>query len=352
MAVTAQAGIFSFGPQAAKGTLATTFYKHRALDVDLGVQDDVRLGGLEVGGLPVPTFPYKAGYVVGGGASLQPRLENTFGWLMYAALGKVTTSAVAGSVAAKDHLFEMTADGITVPWVSARKYIPPKDGDACTDLGETYKDLKVLGLAFQMGSDTPLNARVDMLGREFTLDDSGSGWSYGNASFEDWDSIPVACMTDGYISVAGEELPVVQATFAWQNSPLPLQNEKVIGSPLIDDVTILTRQLSFDITVKYNDPVLYRKVLTGAPLGTTWTGTPFTGAFDIKTVSSVNMPSETIPWSLRAQASEVNMQQVGGVQLGAGRAVFMRFQGVALDTGGSYASFTLRNRTASYVWPT
>lgn len=351
MAITAQAGVFSFGPQASKGTLAPVFHRHRAVDVDLGIQDDVRLGQLEVGGLPVPTFPYKAGYVIGGGASLQPRLEDTFGWLLYGALGKCTSAAVVGNADVYDHTFEMAADGTAVPWMSMRKYIPGNSGDLYTDLGETYRDLKVLGLAFQMGSDTPLNVRLDSLGREFFLSDSGDAFVYSD-EFEDWESIPVACMTQGYINVDGEDRPVVQATFQWQNQPLDIRQEKIIGSPMIDDVTILTRQLAVDIMVKYNNAELYRKVLTGSISGTEWTGTPFTAPLDINTVSSVNMPSETIPYSLRCQADEIQLQQVGGIRLGAGQAIFMRFQGVALDTGGQYAKFTLRNKKASYVWPT
>jgi len=43
---------------------------------------------------------------------------------------------------------------------------------------------------------------------------------------------------------------------------------------------------------------------------------------------------------------------VGGLRLGAGQAIFMRFQGVALDTGGQYAKLTLRNKVAAYNWPT
>lgn len=351
MAVTAQSGVYSFGPQAGKGVPATTYYRHRAVDIDLGVQDDVRLGQLEVGGLPVPTFPYKAGYVIGGGATLQPRLKDTFGWLLYGALGKWTATAVGGHAGVYDHTFEMSDDGTAVPWMGMRKYIPPLSGDLYTDLGESYLDLKVLGLIFQMGSDTPLTARVDSLGREFVLDDNAAEWDYAN-DYEDWESIPVACMTDGYISVGGEELPVVQATFQWQNSPLDIKQEKIIGSPMIDDVTILTRQLSFDIMVKYNNAELYRQVLTGSVDGTVWTGTPFTAALDIKTVSSVNIPSDTIPYSLNAIATKVQLQQVGGIKLGAGQAIFMRFQGVALDTGGQYAKFVLRNKVATYTWPT
>lgn len=352
MAVTAQGGIFSFGPQSARDVAPTTYYRHRGVNINLGVNDDTRLGRLEVGGIPVPTFPYKTGYMVGGGAMLQPRLEDTFGWLLYGGLGKLTSSTgVVGQTGAYDHLFEMTADGVTVPWMGARKYIPPKDGDLCTDLGEVYTNLKVLGLAFQMASSEPLTSRVDFLGIDFSLDDSPDGWSYGN-TFEDWDSIPVACQTDGYIDVDGDELPVMQATVAWQNNPLPPDQEKVIGSPMLDDVTIISRQLSFDLMVKYESPALYRRVLTGNPLGTTWSGTPFTVPVEVNMVSSVNMPSLTAPYALKVYAPEVNLQLAGALPLAAEQAVMLRFQGVALANAGSYAQFTLRNKKTTYTWPT
>ena len=354
MAVTAQAGVLSFGPQTGKGATATTFYRHRAVDIDLSVLDDVRLGQLEVGGTPIPTFPYKAGVMVGGGFTLQPRLQDTLGWLLQGAVGKVTSTAVGGNPDVYDHVFEMADDPSYVPWMSYRKYIPPKDGDLSTDLGELYKDCKIVGFSLASGSDTPLTSRVDVIGRDFEFinaaDDDPSGWTYSNA-FEDWESIPVACATDGFIKIDGTELPVVAAQFAWQNSPLDPRQEKVIGDPRLEDVTILARQFSYDITVKYNDAALYRRIVTGSPTGTAWTQVPFTAAFDINFVSSVNMPSETIPYSIRVQGDKLMMQQVGGIRLAAGQAIMMRFQGVAIEGGSNYTSFTLRNKVASYPWP-
>lgn len=354
MAVTAQAGVLSFGPQTGKGVAATTFYRHRAVDIDLSVLDDVRLGQLEVGGTPIPTFPYKAGVMVGGGFTLQPRLKDTLGWLLQGALGKVTSTAVGGNPDVYDHVFEMAADPSFVPWMSYRKYIPPKDGDLNTDLGELYKDCKIVGLSLASGSDTPLTSRVDVIGRDFEFinaaDDDPSGWQYSN-TFEDWESIPVACATDGFIKIDGTELPVVAAQFAWQNSPLDPRQEKIIGDPRLEDVTILARQFSYDITVKYNDAALYRRIVTGSPTGTAWTQVPFTASFDIKFLSSVNMPSETEPYSIRVEGDKLMMQQVGGIRLAAGQAIMMRFQGVAIEGGTNYAKFTLRNKVASYPWP-
>lgn len=94
MAVSAQAGTVGFGPQEAKETRATRFYRHKATMVDLGILDDTRLGIPEIGGRPVPTFPYKAGVMVGGGLSLQPRLENTLGWLLRGLTGGYTSDGI------------------------------------------------------------------------------------------------------------------------------------------------------------------------------------------------------------------------------------------------------------------
>lgn len=42
-------------------------------------------------------------------------------------------------------------DSTFIPWLSARKQLPKRNGDAATDLGETYTDLKVVGLTFVDG---------------------------------------------------------------------------------------------------------------------------------------------------------------------------------------------------------
>lgn len=356
MALTAQAGILSWGPQSGKESEATTFYKHRAVDIDLSVMDDVRLGQLEIGGLPVPTFPYKAGYQIGGGFTVQPRLQDTLGWLLYGALGKCTTSAAddnPSGEAVKQHVFEMDSTAPAyVPWMSFRKYIPPKDADLATDLGERYVDCKITSLGMQSGTDTPLTSRVEVSGRSFLLDDAASAWTYSNANYEDWESIPVACQTGGFIKVGGTELPVVAAQFTWGNQPLDSRQEHVIGDPALEDVTILSRTFNYDITVKYSDSTLYRKVLTGSPSGTAWSATPFTAAFDIKFLSSANIPGvDNYPYSLRVEGDKLMMQQVGGVRLAAGQAIMMRFQGQAIDTTGDYCKFTLKNLVTGYTWP-
>lgn len=362
MSVSAQAGIIGFGPQVGKGTLATSFYRHRATMVDIDLADDVREGPPEVGGLAVPTFPYKAGPVVAGGMTIQPRLENTLGWLLYALLGGVD-SQVNGDTVSYTHTFGFDSlDSTFVPWLSFQKYIPKVGGAALSDLVQQFQDCKLISSAFTFPNDGPIVARLDAIGRRVDLDVPTAGSPPFTLAWENemehWGSIPVGCFTGGFIKVDGVEIPVVAAQVGFQNVPLDLRMERVYGDPYLQDITIVQRRLAFDITVKYEDQDLYRQVLTGTKIGTEWYQHPFTAALDIKTVSSALMPATvsppvtpTDPYSLEIKADEVMLNQVGGLTLAGNQAVLMRFTGVAIDNALDYVTMELVNEVASYTWP-
>jgi hypothetical protein len=358
MAVTAQAGIFGFGPQAEMETAATQFWKHKATLIDLGVNDDIRVGPMEIGSGPFPTFPYKAGYVVGGGVELMPRLHDSLGWLLYATLGDCDT-AVSHTNNVYTHTFTpLAADQSFVRWLSLRKYIPMKEGDPDTDIGELYTDVKPVGLTLTLPNDSPITARWDFIGREFTLVDSISGWSWQNANYENWDSIPVGCELGGFIKftgggLTGEELPVVGARVTFANQNLDIRQEKVYGSPALEDITIIQRQITFDCTIKWNNPELYKAILTGSRVGSAWSSSPMTGSMDVAMVGTgIAGSGGTQKYQLNIAAQNIMWQMNGPIQLAGGQAIIARFTGTALEpTSGDYAQFILKNEAASYSWP-
>lgn len=355
MAVTAQAGIFGFGPQSEMGSEASLFWRHKATTIDMGVLDDIRVGPLEIGSGPFPTFPYKAGYIVGGGVEMQPRLEDSIGWLLYAAMGECVTTGPVDL--AYSHAFTpLDADKAFVRWMSLRKYIPQKESDITTDLGELYTDCKPVALALTLPNDAPITARWDFMGREFEMIDDVSGWAWQNA-YEDWGSIPVGCEVGGYIKFTGggltdEELPVVGARVTFANQNLDIRQEKVYGSPALEDITIIQRQITYDVTIKWNNPELYKALTTGATDGTVWTSQPLTGSLDIAMVGTDDIGAGTTPFSLNCTAAEIMWQMNGPIELAAGQAIMMRFTGTALEpAAGDYATFTLVNGQTEYDWP-
>ena len=361
MATVAQAGILGFGPQQGKGydVPAGMWFRHKATVGDLAIQDDQRLGPPEVGGRPLPTIPYKAGVMVGGGLTIHPRLEASVGYLLKGALGYCDTSAGSGGVF--NHVFKLSpSDPGFVPWMGFRKYIPPSGEPGDPSLGEIYKDCKVLGLALTLPNEGLISARVDALGREFLLDEnptwgttsgSGNGW-HPSGEFEDYPSIPIGSTPGGYIDTPTYgNLPVIQATVTVANQNLDIRQEKVYGSPYLEDITVIGRQVGLDLTVKWKNPSLYRAILTGAVDGTSWSSKPFTTALTFRAISPDDMPSEAQPYELLITITEAMLSLQGGVVLAGNDAVLMRFTGVGLDTTGEYATFELRNQFADYDWP-
>jgi len=360
MAVTAMSGVVGWAAQESKSTevgyvAPTTWYRHKATLVDLAVQDDVRLGVPEVGGVPVPTFPYKAGVLVGGGVTIQPRLESTLGWLLYGMLGDKTTTQ-QGTTDAYDHVFKfLAADASATKWFSFRKHIPRRENVATTDLGEVYTDCKIMGMTMTLPNDAPVTTRVDVLGRKFQLDHAPDAWTWAN-TFEGFGSIPVGCNTSGYVKMpdySASELPIMAGSVTFQNVPLDLRQDRVYGDAYLEDITVVMRQLTFDLVLKWNNPDLYASMLTGASNGNNWTSEVFTSDLEIMIVAPEVIGDTQVPYSLKIVANKVMLSMPEGIQLAGGQAIMTRVTGTALEpTAGEYVEFTLTNGETSYTWPT
>jgi hypothetical protein len=268
MATVAQAGILGFGPQQGKGYDVPDgeWYRHKATVGDLAIQDDQRLGPPEVGGRPLPTIPFKAGVMVGGGLTIHPRLESSVGYLLKGALGYADTTSGSGGVF--NHVFKLDPSNPGfVPWMGFRKYIPPSGEPGDPSLGETYKDCKVLGFAWTLANEGLIAARVDALGREFVLEEdpswgttsgSGNGWA-ADGEFEDYPSIPIGSTPGGYINTPTYgNLPVVNAVITIANQNLDIRQEKVYGSPYLEDITVISRQVGLDKPISVSGDLDWR----------------------------------------------------------------------------------------------
>lgn len=360
MAVTAQAGTFSFGGQASKGTIASTFYRHRAVDIDLATLSDDRLGPMEVGGVPTPTIPYRAGVSAAGGATIAPRLEDTLGWLLYATAGSVTTTDdedVLGNTVTGmyNHEFKFATNASYIPYLSFRKEIPGSASDGSDDLGESFVDCKIINNAFALPNDGLITTRVDVLGRGVgqNFEDNPS-WTYDN-TFEDYNSIPIGTVTGGYFQIptfSGTDLPIVAGNVVITNAPLDMRQEKVFGSPYMQDITVVSRRLAVDLVLKWEDPQLYRSILTGATDGTQWTTTPFVNDLDVYALSADDATGLSTPWGLRFQAASVMYQVNGGIRLAGNQSVALRVSGVGIASTSDYFTVNLGNTATQYSWPT
>jgi len=478
IAVPAGAGrVFRIGHR-----MAPVAFRHRAADIDLSAIDDVRMGPMEIGGVPVPTFPYKGGQLVTGGATLYPRLESSFLYLLWGAVGFKEGQELAGGVtylyeegvineeaiaaiidshaltvgastvlaaamleqpsdpsritvrrsmadagtpwtgnvvitgtdsadaalvetltfgsgsgaaetdileteglfktlvsvefpgyttgatdvadvgyAMYDHVFTYNpGEGLAacLPWMSFYKFIP---SGACTpnstdSLWEEYEDCKIAGMQLTLPNDGPIVSRFDVLGRKWHFSETNPLTYMGE--YEDYQSVPVGCHTGGWIKIptySASELPVVSAQLSMANTPLDIRQEKVYGSPDLDDITIVSRAVGIDLVVKWRDPDLYRKIYTGSVDGTEWSEKPFVESLDVLAVSNSHPFDCASPWKLRLECPSVLFQIGGGVRLAGNQAVMLRMTGTAIAPSNDatpYVTVTLTNRDRLYRWPT
>ncbi len=360
MAVTAQDGILSFGAQTAKDTVSATYYQHRAADINLGIQSDDRLGPPEIGGIAVPTIPYRAGVLAAGGATIHPRLEDTFGWLLHGAVGAVVSTADEDVFGTTDtgyvhHTFTLPTPSTALPWMTFRKEIPSET--AGKELGEIYENCKITSLAFMLPNDGLIQARVDVLGTaENTQFADPSGWSYENTLMEDYQSIPIGSVVGGYMKIpnySGADLPVTQARCILSNTPLPPAEEKNFGSPYLDSVTIASRAFAVDMVLKWKDQDLYRSIISGSTTATQWIADCWTEDLDIYAVSPAVIPGPLLnPYALRIEAAEVQYR-VAGLALAGQNAISLRIVGTAIaPASGEYVTIHLGNEVTNYTWPT
>jgi len=208
MATTSGAGILGFGPQAGKGVPVVdgSWYRHKALQVGLGIVDGQQIGPQEVGGRPLPGSPYKSGVSVGGAVTINPRLENSLGWLLFGALGYQQPAPKAGvnftSVLDRTLLTsgsQTISTGITAPPSARKLVVRVWKGDTQTFTGA----VTIAGTGgpetfdFSAGA-TGGQREVGLVAKESIV---------GNSSFTTVTSIVVSgtALSDIYISVGWED---------------------------------------------------------------------------------------------------------------------------------------------------
>lgn len=357
MSLTAQAGIFGFGPAAAKGEDATAFYRTKVLDMDVDVNDDVREGPLEIGAGPFPSFPYKAGYTIGGGCNMQLRLKDIMGWMLYAHFGKCQSVQVGGTQEYKHTFSPDDTDLSYVRYLTLRKYVPKTNNIATSDMGFVLKDCKPINMVMTLAQDAPLTTRWDFQGLDFELVPDTSVWAWENASYEDWKTVPVGCEVGGYVKVTGggftgEELKIIGAQMAFVNQPLPVQQERVYGSPYLDDVTVITRRAQVTFRVKWNNPEIYMAALSSQKNGTTWSPRPFTGSFEVAALSSELIGNTLNKHRLIATGNNAMWRLNAPIALAAGQTVIMDLVTTMLEPEtGDYFKIDVYNAKTGYTWP-
>jgi hypothetical protein len=332
-----------------------TWKRHRARELDYDASQMQQVFPLELGSTIVPTGAYKSGVALSGGVTLLPRLEDDFGVLLLASLGKSSSSSSGG---VGTHIFTFLTNESETPWLAIRKMIPGRDN--VDPLGMVGFDNKVAALRLTMPPAAPIEARLEFIGRVPELDNHPDVWE--GEAFEDFKSTPLACKGHFTIpTIFEKQLPTTQVVVELQNGVTTPREEMIIGSYFMDDIVMRTRALMLRFVFKWNNPELYQRTFAAKKGGKTWSPEPFITstdldgnfAFDILMESPFNIPGTTTPYSLRIRANSCYWEPQGNMQLQAGGIVMQQYMATVLaPAANAYCEFILVNgNTSGYSVP-
>lgn len=332
-----------------------TFYRTRAPTIGMGMQGPVTPFEWETGGPTTPSGTFKTMQFGGGNIDMFPRCEDVLGWLLYAATGAVSSAAYSGVTDAYKHSFTFHTDGLTLPWMAFRKYVPGGQ-----PLGEEFWDGIVSALRIvlpQMGP-AALTAMITARGARFA---DPTGWTWGNVS-EDTKSVPMAGLSGVFL--AGERLPTINAVVDLANNTTTPQDEMAHGSYHPDSFTSLNRSFSVRFIYKYNNSEMYRRMHTGSIAGTDWSAGPTvietvgaTKAFRLPLTAPYNIPGSDplTPYGLELWSDRVEMIPGNVLEVSANQMITQEFTLLstdAADPSKDYVMFDLINGVSGYTWPT
>ena len=353
MTVAASESIFGYGPQAAKGTLASTFYRHKATRVNVGPQQVIRQFPPEIGGGFHPTGAYKQMAFGAGQALMNPRLENTIGWLMYAACGKISDVDDVPEAGMYRHILTPPDNYYDMGWMSIRREIPGATGSS-DNVGEALKDCRCVGMRLAVAPGAILNSAFTFVGREPKLSETGvDTWTWGN-TYETYPSVPLS--HQGSLKLNHVEVPATNLVIDLVNSYTSPQEELIIGSPYPDDFILRQQILSVTWTYKWQNPSLYKSLLTGSNVESDglidWSPTVHTAPFEFDVRSPGYATGMSNPWRLDVYAPEFSWQAAGPPELMGGGWLALQFTGVAQEqTSTDTFRMWLENLTEEYAWP-
>lgn len=345
MSRTSLIGALGLARQSAKDVLATPLVYVPATSISLEPQQNTQTLPPEVGGSYFLRGSYKASVTGAGDIGLVVR-PNSFGQFLMGLCGQDTATGVSGQSGAYSHVFTpfTPAAGVDLPWFSYVK-------DISKLKAIQFLNTKVRSLRLDIPKASITTAQIGVLA---TTPSFVTPASLGTETF---DTTPPFQTVQATISLTpeGSGSNISANSIKMERFSLNLANnlsedEFSVGSPYLDDVTLLQKTATVDMDVIIRDTALHDAVYSnGSAAPSTWDPTVYRGALTITLTSGVNVPTTTQPYSLQAQFPGLDFLMMPISLSGADLVRATLSTQVTLGTSGTDRyTFTLINGIASY----
>lgn len=336
MSASSNAGYLGFEKQTAKGTAATAGFKFIGCTmVDAQPENIAATAAPVIGGKAFPEDGYKAAHRAGGTFAFEARADD-IGWLLYYMAGACNYAADTPVADASTHTFYMASgDDFTIPWVTFIR----SAGDLIKD---QLIDSKIATLRLAFAAGAPVIATFGVIAREAA--------NFALSPTVTLDNKPLLVTPDANALAQidydedGTLEDVITTGVIVDFANVLTNNEFVIGSYQLNDVTLLSRAVGITWTGIIEDDAMWRAMYYGSTTGTTWSTDPVLAKCLVKAVSG-QVITGTTQYSLQFECGEA-MWTVVRVPLASQSLIgFTATAAVTVPSSGEEFTFTLVNDT-------
>lgn len=310
----------------------------------------------EVGGVPIVDGAHKLGAYYAATADLHPRLEDKFGWLLFALCGDVSTVSDEPASGLYTHYFRMSAsDYLALKWLTVRRAIPAPEGGAAS--GEQGLDTRIASMMLNFPAAARVSARVGLLGRVPSFSDDISGWTYSGTA-EGVTSVPITSSTLSHFKLPtfqAATLPTQLVSVTIGNTVSQPRQEFIVGSPFPDDLIGLYRNVGIECAYKWEDEDLWLELVAAGGTGASidWSPVIYETDFRVKAVSAANISGQAYPYSVEFYAPKCYFWPTGAPEIAGVNLIQLPLAGLVVrpDSGDPFQIIVV-NEVAGYTWPT
>lgn len=302
MGRTSLVGAFGVGRQSAKDAVASTISYMPATSVGLVMNQNPQALPPEVGGDYFLRDSYKAS-VSGGGDVSKIIRPNSFGHTLLALTGQDTVTPVSGQTGAYAHAFTpfLPSPGVDLPWYTLIKDVAKiQDAAGTNGLVEQHLNSKLRSLSVDIAKSAIVTSQ------ESWISTTPSTVTTASLNTETQDSSPkfqtclasVSLLQQGGATITANAAKVERFALTYTNQLS--EDQSIVGSFYLDDITLLQRTVTVDMDFVVKDAALYQAVyLNGGAIPSAWSPQIYRGALGI-TLNSLSMIGATAqPYQLQ-----------------------------------------------------
>lgn len=353
MGRTSLVGAFGVGRQSAKDSVAATISYLPATSVGLNMNQNAQTLPPEVGGDYFLRDSYKSSVSGGGDIAMVVR-PNGIGNVFMALAGQDTVTPVSGQAGAYTHVMSpfTPSPGVDLPWYTLIKDVAKiQDVSATNALAEQHLNAKLRSLRIDVPKSSIATAQSSWIATTpstVTVASLGAEVQDSSPKFQTCQAAISLQQEGGSGNISASAVKVERFSFNYTNQLS--EDESVVGSFYLEDVTLLQRAVQVEMDFVVRDTSLYQAVyMNGGGIPGAWSPQIYRGSLVVTLNSTVNIGATTTPYQLQFTFPGLDFMMMPINLSGADLVRATLSTQVTLGpSGGDRFSVSLTNGVASY----